>query len=280
MKKTLPAGEKSVRKVVFESFGARIALECDSEALFEKALERAQKALLGHVRIIDKPEKSVIDFRFGLWVDDNGVLYFDQNGSRTSYDGPEFIFLKSFDAMVRLRVAENAVDRVFVHAGVIGWKGRALMVPAVSHKGKTTLVAELIQNGAEYYSDEYAVIDRSGRVHPFPRDLMMRGFEKEGTDTLVPPGQFGGRIGTKPIRVGVVLFTEYREGSKWDPTQLTVGQGIMETIPHTIPVHVDPKFSLEVLNKAYKGAIIAKSFRGDARSASREILGFLDKHII
>jgi hypothetical protein len=168
---------------------------------------------------------------------------------------------------------------VFVHAGVVGWKGRAVMIPATSFKGKTTLVAELIRNGAEYYSDEYALIDSAGLVHPFPRDLSLRGFEDEVPESSIPAQDLGGTVGREPIRVGAVLFTEYQEGAHWDPVEMTIGQGIMETIPHTIPVHVDTKNSLEVLNKAYKGAIIAKSFRGDAKKACPMILAFLDIHL-
>jgi hypothetical protein len=108
---------------------------------------------------------------------------------------------------------------------------------------------------------------------------MIRRSGKDRTEQLLPPGHFGGSIGRKSIRVGAVLFTEYQKGAKWTPTQLTIGQGIMETIPHTIPVHLDPEFSLEVLNKAYKGAIIAKSFRGDAKHACPKILAFLDDHL-
>ena len=278
MKETLPPSEKLVRKVVFESFGARIVLESDSDELFEKALERAQKALLGHIRIVDDSEESKANSRFGFGFDDRGVKWIALDGLKSSVDASEFVFLKSFDAYLRLSVAENAVDWVFVHAGVIGWNERALVVPALSRRGKTRLVAELIKNGAEYYSDEYALLDRSGLVHPFPRDLLMRGLGTEGTGTLVPAERLGASIGRKPIRVGAVLLTEYRKGAKWAPKQLTLGQGIMETIPHTIPVYADTKFSLEVLNKAYEGAIIAKSYRGDAKTVCPQILAFLDKY--
>jgi hypothetical protein len=95
----------------------------------------------------------------------------------------------------------------------------------------------------------------------------------------MPAEDLGGTVGREPIRVGAVLFTEYREGARWEPEEMTLGQAIMETIPHTIPVHANAKFSLEVLNNAYNGAIIAKSFRGDARSASPEILSFLDNYL-
>ena len=66
-----------------------------------------------------------------------------------------------------VHVANYAPDRVFVHAGVVAWRGRALVLPGTSFAGKTTLVAELVRAGAIYYSDEYAVLDEQGRVHPY-----------------------------------------------------------------------------------------------------------------
>src|SRR6476469_10330058 len=71
-------------------------------------------------------------------------------------------------------VMVNARDRVFVHAGVVGWKGRAILLPGRSMAGKSTLVRALLAAGATYYSDEFAVLDAKGRVHPFPRRLSLR----------------------------------------------------------------------------------------------------------
>ena len=277
MKEKLALREEFDRKLVIESFGARILLESVSEELLQKAIKRARKALLGHVRIIEKSEP--IDYQFGFGLDEDGLCVLFENGEKTKSRGSEFAFFWYFDAMIRLRVAENAVDRVFVHAGVVAWKGMAVLVPAGSHKGKTTLIAELIQNGAEYYSDEYALIDKFGLVHPFPRDLSMRKVDRTSPDSRIPASRLGGKTGVDPINIGVVLFTEYRKRARWAPKTLTIGQGIVETIPHTIPVHSNTKFSLEVLNKAFKGAIIAKSFRGDAKHACPEILAFLDNYL-
>ena len=279
MKETLR--EDFDRKVVVESFGARILLQSSSKELLEMAVNRAHSALLGQLTIIENTEdaEAGIDYRFALDFDEEGEWYLRENDQKTNYGGSEFIFFKYFDSMLRLRVAENAHDRVFVHAGVVGWMGQAVMIPATSFKGKTTLVAELIRNGAEYYSDEYALLDANGLVHPFPRDLTLRDQDVELGVSSVAPETLGGRVGRNAISVGAVLFTEYQDGAAWDPVRMTVGQGIMETIPHTIPVHADTKNSLEVLNKAYKGAIIAKSFRGDAKRVCPEILAFLDIHL-
>ena len=71
------------------------------------------------------------------------------------------------DAQMRLFIAANARDWLFVHAGVVAHGGRALVAPGDSFSGKTTLVRALLAAGATYYSDEYAVLDEAGRVHPY-----------------------------------------------------------------------------------------------------------------
>ena len=62
-----------------------------------------------------------------------------------------------------------------VHAGVVAWHGRGLLLPGRSGAGKTTLVAALVALGAAYYSDELAFLDERGFVHPYPRHLTVRG---------------------------------------------------------------------------------------------------------
>ena len=41
--------------------------------------------------------------------------------------------------------------------------------------GKTTLVKALVEAGATYYSDEFAVLDKEGQVQPYPVPLSIRG---------------------------------------------------------------------------------------------------------
>jgi hypothetical protein len=61
-----------------------------------------------------------------------------------------------------------------VHSGVVAHDGRAILLPGPTHAGKSTLVAELVRLGAPYFSDEYALIDADGRVHPYPRPMLLR----------------------------------------------------------------------------------------------------------
>ena len=70
---------------------------------------------------------------------------------------------RALAAHAELFVAERAPDHLFVHAGVVGWEGRAIVMPGASFAGKTTLVQAWLEAGATYYSDEFAVLDRAGQ---------------------------------------------------------------------------------------------------------------------
>jgi hypothetical protein len=56
------------------------------------------------------------------------------------------------------------------------WRGvgRAVILPGRSMSGKTSLVAALVKAGATYFSDEYAVLDKLGMVHPYIKTLSLR----------------------------------------------------------------------------------------------------------
>ena len=81
-------------------------------------------------------------------------------------------------------------------------------MPGRSFSGKTTLVRELVRAGATYYSDDYAVFDARGRVHPFPRQLSIR---RNGAHVQErhPVESLGGVAGEMPLPVGLVAVTEY-----------------------------------------------------------------------
>jgi len=266
----------AVQSKTFESYGARVSISSSSTELIEKAVSAARNAVLGNCSITEDPDLKVAsDFLFEKEAD--GQFVFFQDGKLWYRSESEYLLFKSFDAMLRLAVAENAVDTVFLHAGVVGWKGKAVVFPGTSQIGKSTLVAELIRNGSEYFSDEYAVFDQEGFVHPFARDLSIRDWEPGRFVTAVSPSYFGADIREAKAQTGAVLFLKFAEGSEWKPETMSLGQGILEALPHALPLHSNTKLSMEVLKKGFENAIIAKSYRCDARIASREILDFLDK---
>lgn len=172
---------------------------------------------------------------------------------------------------LRLYVAERATSRVFVHAGVVGWKGRAILIPGRSFTGKTTLVAELVRASAEYYSDEYAVLDERGLVHPYARPLAVR--EGDGPrQTHRTVEEFGGRAGKEPLPVGLVVVTRYERDCDWRPRRLTPGEGVLEMLSNTVSARRNPERALNVLSKVADRAVMLNGTRGEATRAAASIL--------
>ena len=168
-------------------------------------------------------------------------------------------------------VAEEARDLMFVHAAVVGWQGRAILVPGGSGSGKTTLAAELVRAGADYYSDEYALLDRRGRVHAYPRQLAFRG-EGGRSWRRVRAEELGGSVGERPLPVGLVVLTEYEPGAEWDPARLSPGRGVIGLVAHTVLARRDPEATIRVHTKIVRNAIVVGGTRGDAVKAAPAIL--------
>jgi hypothetical protein len=170
-----------------------------------------------------------------------------------------------------VHVANHAPDRVFMHAGVVAWLGRALVLPGASFAGKTTLVAELVRAGATYYSDEYAVIDVHGQVHPYARDLQMR--EVGGVvQTAMAVEALDGIAGTQPLNVSQVIFTRYVEYGEWRPEPVSEGTAVLEMMRHSIAVQRTPGRVMATLARMMATASAVHSERGEASEMARALL--------
>lgn len=179
-------------------------------------------------------------------------------------------------------VAERAPDHLFVHAGVVGWESRAIVMPGASSAGKTTLVQAWLEVGATYYSDEFAVLDRTGRVHPFARPLAIRD-EPTGLTRRVPAAALGAESGTTPLPVGLVLSTWYRAGARWRPRRLTPAQTLLTMMRHTVAARGAPAHSMPILKQTVNGSTALAGPRGEAGKLVSAVLrhvraGFEDPH--
>jgi hypothetical protein len=179
--------------------------------------------------------------------------------------------LQGFERDLREYTAAWTPRRVFIRAGVVGWRGRAILVPGASSVGKTTLVAALVRAGATYYSDEYAVLDRQGRVHPYARPLQIR---EAGADRprQCLPDELGGRSGHKPLPVGLVALTEYHPAATWRPHSLSPGKGALEMLGHTVMMRFRVEEKLATLSRVLHNAVILKGRRGEAGPTARGLL--------
>jgi hypothetical protein len=202
---------------------------------------------------------------------DNGLLNIECDGEPVTGALDRRLALGILDAELRMYIALNAPDHVFVHAGVVGVGDQAIVLPGRSFAGKTTLVAALVEAGAEYWSDEYAALDADGLVHPYPKPLSVRINDTRATEER-PVESLGGRAGDRPLPVAVIAFTSYRPGATWTQRSCTVGEGAVKLLEHSIAARSRPEQVLAAVRRAATDAVVLEGDRGDADEAANALL--------
>lgn len=261
-------------RIDFEGFGVEIGIECDEIEILSRIKNILPDVIPNNLRF-KKSAKPEHLFKIEH-EQSSGKIKVSKNDEESLIYGNEDRLIEYLSSQIRITVAEFAESKVFLHAGAVGWKNSAIIIPGKSFSGKTTLVSELIRHGAEYYSDEYAVLDEDGFLHPYPKMLSMRGIVGEYEQVDTSPDLFGAKIGRKKIPVGLILITEFKKQAKWKPKILNPGAGVLEILQHTIPIRFKPDFVLNVLKKTAGRAIIAKTKRDEARQTIPLILEFFE----
>jgi hypothetical protein len=183
--------------------------------------------------------------------------------------------LKHFESWLRLTIAIRSPERIFVHAGVVGWNGRAVVVPGRSCSGKTTLVAALVRAGATYFSDEYAVFDDSGQVHPFVKPLSMR--DPDGGPTrMCAVETLGGSAATESCSVGLVVATRYRRAVRWRPRTLSPAEGVFALLANTPTALTRSEDAVRTLTQVVNHAVTLRGSRPEADDIAPLLLERLD----
>jgi hypothetical protein len=180
--------------------------------------------------------------------------------------------LDVLDSAIRLRVSALAPERVFIHAGAVEHEGRALVLPGPSLVGKTTLVAALLSQGAAYLSDEYAVLDAGGRVHPYPKPLSRRADPGSRVQTDEPAHRFGAVAEDRPLPVGLIAVTRYERGAEWRPARRAPADGAMVLLENAVPARERPRETLAAVRRACAEALVLEGPRGDAAETAQALL--------
>jgi hypothetical protein len=177
-----------------------------------------------------------------------------------------------------LRDLIDCLDRGFVegvrnlsavHAGAVLLGDRALLFPGASHSGKSSLVAELLRQGAICYSDEYALIDSEGLVHAYPRPLLLRNGGSEQTAVL--PFELNAHVASSPAKVGWIFSLQYEAGGSWNIKEVSQGQGLLSLLQNTPHVLADSPHIVGSFHRAVGGARCFEGRRGDWSDAVSRI---------
>lgn len=155
-------------------------------------------------------------------------------------------------------VATTSKEKIFLNGGVVEMDGRAIVIAGPEGSGRTSLVKAFVKAGARYYSDEYAVVDKRGKVHPFQVPL--------GTERTAR------RKTPRPIPVGSVLVTSYREGARFRPRRLSPGEAMLELLSNTAPLRLHPRAAIARMRRVVASAPVLKGVRGEADEVVSRIL--------
>ena len=257
--------------IAITSFGVSAGIRTNDPA----ALDRVLPALPPVWR---SAETDTVDTIFSLYfagpparpnVKNYHLLYGDH--VRLARVTEEEQVFSSLERWLEFFLASNAREMIFLHAGVVGWRGGAVLFPGRSFSGKSTLVHELVRAGAAYYSDEFAVLDRKGLVHPYPRPIALRSSPRERPVKISPAADCDFRA-LEPLPVTKVIVTKYREGARWRPKSVGAGQGALELIANTVVARQKPELMVEVFRNALSGATFLIGKRGEASQMVNSVL--------
>ena len=256
--------------LAFECYGARIGVSTNENRIFD---------LLPKYLPVksDLISLSAIENNFTLLkVDPAGSA-----GRRSTYClyDSECLVLNTPDLDVALEQLASELDAVvaleaspslFVHAGVVGWHGGAIVIPGRSMTGKTSLVLALVTAGATYYSDEYAVFDRQGQIHPFPRPMHLR-VGQNGEWQKITAESLGSRVATSALPVALIVATQYDPQARWSPRLLEPGQAVLQLFDNTVDALRRPEDAIDIFARVAAGCVAITS----ARPSSEQVAPFL-----
>lgn len=258
-------------RLAIACYGLRVGVEIGTGELRDEALLRLPPGW--SPTSWDRLDREVVlDRDAGRIAADHGEYRVCVDGVVTGVHASAGAALDAFEDAIQYHVAEFAEPWLFVHAGVVGWRGEATVLPGRSFSGKSTLVHALVEAGAEYLSDEYAVVDAEGRVRPYRRRLSLR----EG-----PYGQARrvthGATGTPAARacalpVTRIALLRYDAEAGWNVMSLSHARMVMGLCDNTVAIQRRPADALALLSKVAEGADGIEGTRGDIEEAVGHLL--------
>ena len=254
--------------IYLDSYGVLLDVEVQAEALLpavEAILPPGWQALDGF------PEDGHFTVRPGPGDTYDVVI----DGAPVAAGQDAEVAIHVLDAQLRERIAVLARDRIFVHAGVVAIAGRALLLPGPSFVGKSTLVAALVARGAEYYSDEFAILDDDGLVHPYPRSLSLRSENARWGDYKTVE-ELGGQRGAGAAKPAVIVVARYVPGARWDPQEQRSGIGALALLTNAVPARPRTDATIRAVSRAAAAARVLQGDRGEADATAEMLLAYLD----
>jgi hypothetical protein len=174
---------------------------------------------------------------------------------------------------IELHAASTTADFVAIHAGAVAFDGQALLLPGRSLAGKSTLARALLEAGADYLSDEYALLDADGNVHAYPRPLRLR--RPGRASEVVPASEIGsGAPPEGPLPVGLVAQLRH-DAVGWQTESLSRAQTTLALIDNAVPAQSRPGDTLTACSAAARQAVGVAGTRGEAAETAALLIELL-----
>ena len=207
----------------------------------------------------------------------------EETGYTVTCDGTEVFAAATEDSVfqwlrqdIDTTVSQRSRQMLFVHAGVVGWRGLAIVIPGRSHSGKSTLVAELVRRGAVYYSDEFAVLDETGRVHPYKRSPVLRDQARKPQDLrLLRESE-----PTEPLPIGLIVAGHYQPGVTWRPAIVRGAQAVLPLIDGTVLARQESARILRIAARVAPSVVTLRGLRPEATDVAAQLLDLVDDALV
>ena len=161
-----------------------------------------------------------------------------------------------------------------LHAACLAIGGGGLVIPGDSYSGKTTIASALLRCGASYLSDEFAVLDSDGQVHPHNTELSIR--DESGQQSPVAAASLGS-LAKNAVPVTRVALLRFERGARFNVRSLTVGEAMLELTQHAVDVRQQTAETMAAIRVIAQRAQVIQGVRGEATEAAQALVSWMSE---
>ncbi|MDB4049218.1 hypothetical protein N9485_03305 [Luminiphilus sp.] len=176
-----------------------------------------------------------------------------------------------------------------LHAAAVSINGNAIVMPAVSGSGKSSLTMWLVANGFDYITDEMVLIDKDHRVDGISRPIHIKshGWKAvqhllkhehehdiyDGTQVnVVPISSINGNVSSENThQAGILLFPRFESGASTTLTRISPAQAGLALIKNHINARNMPHHGFSNLMQFARTSQSYSLIFGDCQSLSHSL---------
>jgi len=181
-----------------------------------------------------------------------------------------------------------------IHAATVGWRGRAIALPAAGGTGKTSTIAKLTRrDGFSFMGDDWAFLGADGRLLSYEKPMFIKPHHREiyphlfsGVRKPMVPVRLSKPVGRLTTRIHPVVIRYPRLAAlarRWSPEHRMVdaasalpGVNVTDEAPLVLSVYVErhggPKTEVSEVSVDWMADRMLGNFHIEMASFSQEIV--------